>query len=185
MNIAVYLRVSTDQQTVDNQRPEIKGYLLRYPDARVTYYEENETAWKAGHQKELARLKSEIRTGKRKFELFIVWAFDRLTREGGMALIREYEFFLQHNIRVISIKESWSDVPAEFAPVLLALFGYLAQMESKRRSERTRAGLERVKKNGSSTGRGIGKRGKDAKPRRRAGYLNRYLKNKEKEESHD
>jgi putative DNA-invertase from lambdoid prophage Rac len=180
MRIAAYLRVSTDQQTTDNQIPDIENFIKSLQVPEVTWYRENETAWKQGHQHELARLKEDIRSGKCKFDMFVVWAFDRLTREGGIALIKEYEFFLQYNIRVISLKESWSNVPQEFVPVMLSLFGYLAQMESKRRSERTRAGLERVRKNGSRTGRGIGKRGPD-KPgtrRRRSGYLARWMNKK-------
>jgi DNA invertase Pin-like site-specific DNA recombinase len=177
MRIAVYLRVSTDKQTVDNQRPDIEAYLKTLPSSEVTYFEEHESAWVSGHQAELARLKEEIRSGKRKYDLFIVWAFDRLTRGGSSALIREYEFFISHGVKVISLKESWSDVPVEFAPVMLALFGYLAQMESKRRSERTLAGLARVRKYGSKSGVGIGQRGKD-KPttrRKRSGYRARWV----------
>jgi len=47
-------------------------------------------------------------------------------------------------------------------------------MESQRRSERTKAGLERVRKYGSKSGKGIGKRGKDKEPRKRSGYFKRW-----------
>lgn len=177
MKIAVYLRVSTNDQTTDNQIPDVERELLKYPSAEIVYFKENESAWKAGHQAELSRLKDSIRSGRCKYDLLILWAFDRLTREGGIALIREYEFFLRYGIRVISIKEPWTDVPKEFLPIMLTLVGYLAQMESKRRSDRTKAGLERVRKYGSKSGRGIGQRGQD-KPgtnRKRSGYLNRWL----------
>lgn len=176
MRIAVYLRVSTDSQTTDNQIPDVERELMKYPDAEIVYFKENETAWKAGHQKELARLKALIRSGRNKFDILLVWAFDRLTRQGSIDLIREYNFFIKYGVKVISIKEPWLDVPQEFLPVLLSLIGYLAQMESKRRSERTKAGLERVRKYGSKTGRGIGKRGPDKKdkPRKKSGYYLRW-----------
>jgi putative DNA-invertase from lambdoid prophage Rac len=177
MRIAVYLRVSTDSQTTDNQIPDVERELLKYPGAEVVYYKENETAAKAGHQHELARLKTSIRSGRTKYDMLLVWAFDRLTRLGSIDLIREYNFFIQHGVKLVSIKEPWLDVPAEFLPVLLSLIGYLAQMESMRRSERTKAGLARVRKYGSRSGVGIGKRGKD-KPetkRKKSGYYNRWL----------
>jgi putative DNA-invertase from lambdoid prophage Rac len=177
MRIGVYLRVSTDGQTTDNQIPDIEHYLKQFQDAEIIYFKENETSWKQGHQHELARFKADIRSGRRKYDMFLIWAFDRLTRQGGIALIREYEFFLKYGIRVISIKEPWTDVPKEFLPIMLAMAGYLAEMESKRRSERTKAGLERVRKYGSKSGIGIGKRGKD-KPetrRRKSGYLVRWI----------
>jgi putative DNA-invertase from lambdoid prophage Rac len=176
MKVAIYCRVSTDEQTTDNQIPDLDNYVKTLPNAEVTYYKENETAWKQGHQKELARLKDDIRSGKRKYDLFLIWAFDRLSREGGIALIKEYEFFLRYNVRVISLKEHWLDVPKEFLPVMLALAGYLAEMESKRRSERTKAGLARVRKDGSKSGVGIGKRGKDKTGnRKKSGYLTRWM----------
>jgi putative DNA-invertase from lambdoid prophage Rac len=175
MRIACYLRVSTDNQTTDNQVPDIEQELLKYPGADVVYFKENESAAKAGHQKALAQLKALIRSGRTKFDILLIWAFDRLTRQGSIDLIREYNFFIKYGVKVISIKEPWLDVPQEFLPVLLSLIGYLAQMESKRRSERTKAGLERVRKYGSKTGRGIGKRGPDKTKRKRSGYLNRWI----------
>lgn len=178
MRIAVYLRVSTDEQTTDNQVPDIENYLKQYPDAEILYFRENETAAKQGHQHELARLKDEIRSGLRKYDMLLVWAFDRLTRLGSVDLIEQYYFFLRYQIRVISIKEQWLDVPPEFVPFMLATFGYLAQMESKKRSERTKAGLRRVQMFGTKSGIGIGQRGADNpdKPRRKAGYLARWIK---------
>jgi putative DNA-invertase from lambdoid prophage Rac len=177
MRIAVYLRVSTNNQTSDNQIPDVENYLKQFPDADIVYFKENESAWKQGHQKELARLKVLIRSGRTKFDVLLLWAFDRLNRQGGFALIHEYEFFLTHGIRVISIKEPWTDVPKEFLPIMLSMAGYLAESESKRRSERTKAGLERVRKFGSKSGIGIGRRGPD-KPetkRKKSGYYTRWL----------
>lgn len=183
MKVACYLRVSTNRQTVDNQIPEIQDYLTSHgiAAADVTYYSENESSWTAGHQTELARLKDDIRRGRRKFDLFLIWCFDRLCREGGFQMIKHYEFFLAHKIKVISIKEAWSDVPADFAPVMLAIFGYLAQMESKRRSARIKAGNARVLKEGKTkTGREIKQLGrpKGAKDknghRKKSGYYLRY-----------
>jgi DNA invertase Pin-like site-specific DNA recombinase len=116
----------------------------------------------------------EIRSGKRKYDMVIVWAFDRLTRGGAAELIKLYDFFFKHGVQLISVKEPWSSIPPEFLPVILSFVGMLAKMESDRRSERTRAGQARVRKDGTKSGIPIGKRGKDKKPRRRAGYLRRY-----------
>ena len=178
MRTAVYLRVSTDRQHPDNQISDIEAYLSTHniPATDVEWFKESESAWTAGHQTELAGLKDEIRTGKRKYDLFLIWAFDRLSREGGIALIKQWEFFGRHGIKVVSIKEQWSDIPAEFLPVMLAMWGYLAQMESKRRSERIKAGIARKIKEeqGWKPGRQPGAKDKPDKRRRRAGYLKRY-----------
>ena len=67
----------------------------------------------------------------------------------------------------MSLQESWTEAPGELQEVLLALAGWVARMESQRRSERTKAGLARVMAHGTRTGVGVGKRGPDKRRRRR------------------
>jgi len=55
---------------------------------------------------------------------------------------------------------------------LLAIFSWVAQQERKRIIERTKAGLERAKRQGKTLGRPMGK--KDGRPRRKSGYINRW-----------
>lgn len=179
MKVAVYLRVSTDSQTTDNQRPDIESYLKSHgvPDADVTYYSENETAWHRGHQHELARLKQDVRSGRRKYDLLIIWAFDRLCRLGSIPIILEWQFFMRHGVRVVSIKEPISDLPAEFIPVLLSIFGMIAKWESNQKSVRVKAGIARKAAQGTwKPGRQKG--AKDKEKRDRTGYLMRYLKDR-------
>ena len=186
---AVYLRVSTKAQTTDNQIPDIEKYLQDHIifNSEVDTYSENESAWRQGHQKELSRLMKDIRTGKRKYDRLVIWAFDRLTRGGAAELVKLYDFFVKRGVKVISIKEPWSDIPPEFMPIILSFLGMLAKRESDVKSERTRAGMDRARKKGTKSGIGIGKRGKDNpdKPRRRAGYLNRYLEAKKGSDEND
>lgn len=177
MRTAVYLRVSTDSQTTDNQKPDIEAYLKSHniPAEDVTYYSENETSWRQGHQSDLARLKEDIRSGKRKYDLFLIWAFDRVCRQGGIAMIREWEFFMRHGLKVVSIKEPISDMPVEFIPVLLSIFGMIAKMESQRKSERVKAGIARKAKQENWTP-GRQKGAKDNGKRRTRGYIERWNK---------
>jgi DNA invertase Pin-like site-specific DNA recombinase len=55
-------------------------------------------------------------------------------------------------------------VPGEIGEILYAIAGWVARMESQRRSERTKAGLARVKVQGKSLGRPQG--AKDKKKRK-------------------
>ena len=85
----------------------------------------------------------------------------------------------------ISIKTG-SDVPKEFVPVMLALFGYLAEMESKRRSERVKAGIRRkVEKEGYKPGRKPGAKDNPDRKRKRTGYLLRYANKHPVKNTHD
>ncbi len=154
MRTALYLRVSTDTQTVDNQKvlsemAEHRGWTI------VKGYSEEETAWKAGHQAELSNLLEDARKGK--FDIVLVWALDRLCREGSLAILSLVDRLHKYGVKVISYQESWTEAPGELAELLYAIAGWVARMESQRRSERTKAGMARVKKFGSKSGKPIGR----------------------------
>ena len=172
MKAALYLRVSTTEQNVDNQLPALEAYADSRGWQIVEVYKENESAWKAGHQKELARLLSDSRNGKRKVDVVLVWALDRLSREGAAAILNLINTFKAYGIRVISYQESWTEAPGAIGEVLYAIAGWVAKMESERRSERTKAGLARAISQGKKLGRPTGT--KDVGKRKRTGYLLRY-----------
>jgi len=161
MKAAIYLRVSTTEQDTANQLPALEDYAKRH-DLNITQvYQENETAWKNGHQAQLAQLLEDARIGK--FQVVLVWALDRLSREGALAILNLVDRLKRHSVKVISYQESWTEAPGELADILYAITGWVARMESQRRSERTKAGMERAKLQGSP----IGKRGPDKKKRRK------------------
>lgn len=174
MKAALYLRVSTSDQTFDNQMPALEAYALARGMEITGIYQEEESAWRAGHQKELARLKNELLTGKRKYDVLIVWSLDRLTRQGIGSLLETVYSFEKLGCRINSVKEEFVNVDGPMRDIFLALLAWVAKFESDRRSERTRAGLDRVRKYGSKSGLKIGERGKDKEQRHRAGYLQRY-----------
>lgn len=67
----------------------------------------------------------------------------------------------------MSLLEPWTKVGGELLDLLLVIAGWVARMESQRRSERTRAGLARVRASGKILGRPKG--AKDTGRRRRSG----------------
>jgi len=161
MKAALYLRVSTTEQDTTNQLPALEDYAKRHNLTIAKVYQENETAWKNGRQAALAQLLDDARLGR--FQVVLVWALDRLSREGALAILKLVDRLKQHGVKVISYQESWTEAPGELAEVLYAICGWVARMESQRRSERTKAGLERAKQEGKP----IGKRGKDKRKRLR------------------
>lgn len=161
MNAVLYLRVSTTEQETANQLPALEDYAKRRGYDIVQVYSENETAWKVGHQAELAKLIEDARKGK--FEVVLVWALDRLSREGALTILGLVDKLKKYGANVISYQESWTEAPGDLADILYAITGWVAKMESQRRSERTKAGLERARREG----RPVGKRGPDKKKRKR------------------
>ncbi len=82
-----------------------------------------------------------------------------------MAILQLVSRFGTWGVKVLSYQEPWTEAPGELGELLFALAGWVARMESQRRSERTKAGLARVKANGRKLGRPLGSR--DKKKRRR------------------
>lgn len=173
-SLAGYLRVSTIGQEVENQLPAIEAWAEShgYTGKRVLIYQENESAWKQGHQKELARLLSDLRTGRRNYDYLVVFALDRLTRGGVRAIFTLLDSFESLGCKVVSIKESWIADGGPLRDVFISMVSWAAQYESERKSQNTKAGLARAVANGKTLGRPKGR--KDKEPRRKAGYLNRY-----------
>ncbi len=163
MNVCLYIRVSTGMQDNTNQLEVLIEWANQRGYEVVKVYEEEESAWRNGHQKELANLIEDAR--KRKFQAVLVWALDRLSREGALAILSLVQKLSVHGVKVLSYQESWTEAPGEMAELLYALTGWVARMESQRRSERTKAGLARVKAQGRKLGRPPGY--KDRKKRKR------------------
>jgi len=171
MKAVIYCRVSTDEQTADNQAAVLEAWAKDRDFELVEIYRENETAWKAGHQRELSRLIKDARQGQ--FKLVLVWALDRLSREGALAILSLVHKLGSLGVKVLSYQETWTEAPGELTDLLLALTGWVAKMESNRRSERTKAGLERLRAKGKPLGR---PRGAQRTQRNGNGEVNNYVK---------
>ena len=161
---AIYVRASTDEQTVENQLPVLHQWAEGRGFHVSDVYAESESAWHAGHQRELSRLLMDA--ARRQFECVMVWSLDRLSREGSLAILKLIDRLRQYNVRVLSHQESWTEAPGELAELLYALTGWVARMESERRSERTKAGLARRKAGGKPLGRPPGSKDKKKRKRR-------------------
>ena len=163
MKCCVYLRVSTCQQDTENQAIALTQWAEQRDFEVVAIYQEEESAWRSGHQRELARLVMDAR--KRKFRVVLVWALDRLSREGSAAILGIVSKLSRHGVKVLSYQESWTEAPGELGELLFAIAGWVARMESQRRSERTKAGLARARAHGKRLGRPPGS--KDRRRRRK------------------
>ncbi len=170
MKVAVYARVSTDKQDTDNQIAQLGSWAASRGWEIVGVYSEQESAWKSGHQRELARLLDDAK--KRKFDAVLAWALDRLSREGPLAILTLVNRLKNCGVKVISYQESWTEAPGELGELLYAIAGWVARIESQRRSERTKAGLARVVREGKKLGRPKGS--KDKRKRKRRISFNQY-----------
>jgi len=163
MKCCIYCRVSTSEQELENQLLVLTEWAEQRGFQIVIVYQEEESAWKAGHQRELAQLITDAR--RHRFHVVLVWALDRLSREGSAAILGIVSKLSRYGVKVLSYQESWTEAPGELGELLFAIAGWVAKMESQRRSERTKAGLARAKAHGKRLGRPPGS--KDRRKRRK------------------
>lgn len=176
MKVAIYARVSTDDQKEKNQLPAIYDLCRRRSFDPVLVYQESASAWSSGHQKEFSRLLKDAKAGE--FQGLVVWSLDRITREGPGKILQIVDRLEKAGISVYSVNESWTDVPNDLRPLLLSVYGWAANLESKKISERTKAGLLRKKLDGGTLGRRPGS--KDKRKRKTDGYKLRQAREKVK-----
>jgi DNA invertase Pin-like site-specific DNA recombinase len=170
-----WYRVSTGHQDSENQVPDVQRFAAHHGYTITQTYEVAESAWNGGrdggeYKRAMRRALDDAHRGE--FSVLIVWALDRITREGAEGALRIIRQFRERGVAVVSVKESWLNGTPEIQDVLVAFAGWMAQQESARRSERIRAGLERRRSAGLPVGRQPG--ATDRKPRKRSGYVARW-----------
>lgn len=145
---AVYLRVSTEEQTLDNQRADIKRVLRARRLRQVTSFEEQASTAKA--RPEFDTMIEAAHRGE--FDVIVVWALDRFGRSmvGNLQAVLDLD---RCGVEVISVNESWLDTGGPVRPLLIAIFGWVAEQERVRLGERTKAGIERARQQGAVLGR--------------------------------
>jgi len=145
---AVYLRVSTGEQTLDNQRADIKRLIRARRLRLVASFEEQVSAAKA--RPEFDAMLDAAHRGE--FETVVVWALDRLGRSmvGNLQAVLDLD---RCGVKVISVNEPWLDTGGPVRSLLIAIFGWVAEQERIRMGERTKAGLERARRQGVVIGR--------------------------------
>ena len=148
MAIFGYGRVSTDQQTAENQRIEMaKGGFVIEPEF---WFADVGVSGKVAAQQRPAfsRLLEQIRKG----ESLVVAKLDRLGRDAIDVLqtVRQLE---QRAVKVIVLQLGNVDLTSAAGKMLLMMLAAVAEMERDLLVERTMAGLHRAKISGTPLGR--------------------------------
>lgn len=151
-NAAVYLRVSTDEQSVDNQRPDLERVAEARGLAIVATYEERASA--AKRRPSFDRMMTDARRGA--FDVLLVWSIDRFGRSMA-GNVNDALALDDAGVKIVSVREPWLDTGGPVRDLLLAIFSWVAEQELRRIVERTRAGMDRARTNGTRSGKPIGR----------------------------
>ena len=144
----IYLRVSKGERHTDNQRPDVERVIATRGLALVDEYIENASA--ARTRPVFDQMLREAHRGA--FDVLVVWALDRFGRSmvGNLRDVLELD---RCGVQVVSVRETWLDTGSAVRPLLIAIFGWVAEQERATIVARTKAGLDRVRRQGKQLGR--------------------------------
>lgn len=149
---AIYCRVSTDRQETENQAAQLREFAAKQGWKVVAEYCDAESGAKATRPAFRQMLGD---ASRRKFDLLLFWALDRLTREGVLPTLRYLETLTGYGIAWRSYTEQFFDSCGPFRDAVISIMATLAKQERVKRSERTKAGLARVRAAGKRLGRPV------------------------------
>ena len=172
MKAALYLRVSTADQTTMNQELELKKYCERESLEIYNIYKDEGVSGSKTTRPELDKMLTDMR--ERKFEVIVVWKFDRLGRSTSH-LLQVLQELNNRNVRLIATSQS-IDTSTPMGKFFFTILAGFAEMEREIITERIKLGLARRKSQGKKLGRMEGS--KDKGSRKRLGYYERWANRK-------
>jgi DNA invertase Pin-like site-specific DNA recombinase len=147
----LYSRVSTlhHGQDPEVQSREIREYCQRRGWPLVGEYVDAGISGAKERRPQLDRLTADAH--KRKFEVIVVWKFDRFARSVSH-LLRALENFRALGIEFVSLSEQ-IDTSTPTGKMIFTVLGAVAELERSLIAERVRAGLRNAKAKGKRLGR--------------------------------
>jgi DNA invertase Pin-like site-specific DNA recombinase len=151
MRVGIYIRVSTDKQDAENQLPQLREFAAKQGWQIVhEYVDQGESGTKADRTALLQMFED---ASRKKFDLLLFWALDRLSREGTFKTLQYLNRLDSYGVGYRSFIEPYFDSCGIFKEAVIAIVATLAKQEAILRSERTKAGLARAKARGKLLGR--------------------------------
>lgn len=167
MKAAIYVRVSTSKQELQNQINDLTNYAER-----------------SGY--EIHKVFKDVITGKstsrhgfndlfheahlKLFDVVLFWDLSRFSRSGTLYTLQKLKELENLGIEWESYQEQYFRSIGQFKDVVLSIMATLAKIEREKISDRTRAGLRLAKLKGKKIGRPKGS--KDKKQRKREYWKN-------------
>ena len=147
-----YIRVSTDKQTVENQRFEIENYCKERNLLVASWIEETISGTKKVDERKLGKLLGKVKKG----DIIICAELSRLGRNMFM-IMSILNYCMENEIKVWTIKDGYKLGDDLTSKVLAFAFGLSAEIERNLISQRTKEALARKKAEGVQLGRPKGK----------------------------
>ena len=144
MSVIAYTRVSTDDQTCENQRRAIEA---RYNVTKLFSDDGVSGAIAASQRPAMASLLAYVREG----DAVVVAAIDRLGRD-TIDVLTTVEALKKKGVSVVSMREGF-DLATDAGKLMLTMLAAVAELERANMKARQFAGLERARAEGRNLGR--------------------------------
>jgi DNA invertase Pin-like site-specific DNA recombinase len=169
--VALYCRVSTQNQTTENQKIRLLQYAT---DNKLKYdlYDEVESTRKTRPIKQAVL--SKLRSGE--YSAVIVFKLDRWARS-SRELLLEIQELVDKGVGFISVSDNL-DFTSSVGRLHFQILSAFSEFERSLISERTKEGLIRARSQNKQLGRPKGS--KDSKPRPKSGYMLREVNKRKK-----
>jgi len=153
-NVAIYVRVSTDKQEVENQLLQLRNYCKK--SNYIIFHEYCDVI--SGKQNSRPAFDQLFEHAHRKlFNGLLFWDLSRFSRSGTLYTLQKLKELENLGIEWESYSEPYFRMAGQFKDIILSILSTFAKIEREKISERTKAGLVKAKN--------VGKRGKDKKKR--------------------
>jgi DNA invertase Pin-like site-specific DNA recombinase len=147
--VAIYARVSTTDQTCENQLRDLRDYCRARAWQEVAEYIDEGASGTTDRRPALDRLMTTVKA--RRVDVVVVAAFDRFSRS-VRHLVETLEHFRHLRIEFISLREQ-IDTGSPIGQALFTIIAAIAELERTLLVERVKAGLRRARAQGKHLGR--------------------------------
>lgn len=167
MKVAIYARVSTDTQELDQQIEACKKYCeIKNWEYKIYTERMSSTKERPVFQDVLFQCR------KKKFDVLMVFRIDRAWRSSRQ-FIMDFDSLTARDVTIVSVMEGL-DPSTPMGKAMMTILVALAELERVNISEATKQRLQALKKLGKHLGRPHG--AKDSVKRTNIGYLLREAK---------
>jgi DNA invertase Pin-like site-specific DNA recombinase len=128
MRAALYTRVSTRDkgQETTNQFAQLREFCVAQGWPIVAEYEDHESGGKADREQFRAMMTD---ASRRRFDVVVVWALDRFTREGVRETFDHIDHLNSYGVQFVSFTEAHFRTTGPTGELMIAVAAWIAKQE--------------------------------------------------------
>jgi DNA invertase Pin-like site-specific DNA recombinase len=147
----IYARVSTGKQENENQLSDLQVFAQKQGWGIAHEYIDTITGSGKRSREQFDQMMAAA--SRHEFDGILFWKLDRFSREGTRKTLHYLTLLDSWKVGWRSYQEAWFDSCGPFKDAVISIMATLAEQERIAISERTKAGLRRVRREGKRLGR--------------------------------